>query len=330
MNHFFRVDVLSGNENWLQDCTAGKVSWEEKEPKQMMHHLSELFSGGYVNEDWRTTTDGSLPYKMTGVIVNGLKKLIDWGSLNIQIVGDAKDGRKLKELILAEEPDLVITDIMMPKMTGLDVISWYREIGTKTKFAFNLYFFEEKTVINFQEIHKDYTVSFEDYEESIENAFRAIIAKDSSAMDKINDVMDNIYSIHYGNRYAAQSRTMNFTGDLNSKLYRYHLLDGDFYKIQDELQHKVENMTTFSELRICISEHYEKLLEKVYETEQNYKAYLTQIRMEAALKLLQETDYKTYEIGEQVGYNNVRRFVDAFKQIYSVSPMEYKKGLKEK
>ena len=130
------MDVLSGNENWLQDCTAGKVSWEEKEPKQMMHHLSELFSGGYVNEDWRTTTDGSLPYKMTGVIVNGLKKLIDWGSLNIQIVGDAKDGRKLKELILAEEPDLVITDIMMPKMTGLEVISWYREIGTKTKFVF--------------------------------------------------------------------------------------------------------------------------------------------------------------------------------------------------
>ncbi|MEI3340233.1 MAG: ABC transporter substrate-binding protein [Eubacterium sp.] len=65
VNHFFRVDVLSGNENWLQDCTAGKVSWEEKEPKQMMHHLSELFSGGYVNEDWRTTTDGNLPYKMT-------------------------------------------------------------------------------------------------------------------------------------------------------------------------------------------------------------------------------------------------------------------------
>ena len=34
------------------------------------------------------------------------------------------------------------------------------------------------------------------------------------------------------------------------------------------------------------------------------------------------------EIGEKVGYNNVRRFVDAFKQMYKVSPMVYKKILK--
>ena len=40
-------------------------------------------------------------------------------------------------------------------------------------------------------------------------------------------------------------------------------------------------------------------------------------------------DAKTYEIGEKVGYNNVRRFVDAFKQIYSMSPMEYRKTFRE-
>lgn len=47
--------------------------------------------------------------------------------------------------------------------------------------------------------------------------------------------------------------------------------------------------------------------------------------MEKALELLLNTDMKTYEIGEQVGYNNVRRFVDAFKQNYGMSPMDYKK-----
>lgn len=49
-----------------------------------------------------------------------------------------------------------------------------------------------------------------------------------------------------------------------------------------------------------------------------------------ALQYLQETDMKTYEISEQVGYNNVRRFVDAFKQRYGVSPMEYKKNMRSK
>lgn len=59
----------------------------------------------------------------------------------------------------------------------------------------------------------------------------------------------------------------------------------------------------------------------------DYRPYLTSIRMEEAIKLLRITDLKTYEIGEKVGYNNVRRFVDAFKQIYNVSPMEYRKSL---
>ena len=77
----------------------------------------------------------------------------------------------------------------------------------------------------------------------------------------------------------------------------------------------------------CVSKNYFSAMFKK-ETGMNYKAYLTQIRMEAALKLLQETDDKTYEISEKIGYNNVRRFVDAFKQIYSVTPAEYRKSLR--
>lgn len=245
------------------------------------------------------------------------------------------------------------------------------------KFAFELYFFEERQIINFQEIHRDYTVTYDDYAESFEQAFRAIITKDAAVLDKIDRVMDRIEAIHYGNKYAVQTRVMNFTGDLASRLYHYHLLGEDFYQMQDELQAKVVRQTTFRALRACIRTHYEELIRRVYaagrfqdkalieevkdyirahyakdlsireladvacvsanyfsamfkrETGQNYKAYLTGIRMEKALELLRTTDDKTYEIGEKVGYNNVRRFVEAFKQNYSVTPMEYKKSLRE-
>lgn len=57
---------------------------------------------------------------------------------------------------------------------------------------------------------------------------------------------------------------------------------------------------------LCQSELFRALFKK--ETGQNYKAYLTSIRMEEAIKLLRITDLKTYEIGEKVGYNNVRQF----------------------
>lgn len=246
----------------------------------------------------------------------------------------------------------------------------------EAKFAFGLYPFEEKPVIDFSEIHREYKVSFEDFSESVEMAFRAIISKDPEVMDKIDKVMENIENIHYGNWKAVVMRTMIFTGDLGMKLSQYRLLDVDFYKMQDILQKQVEARHTMSDLRKCIHNHYAALIERVYakgrsqdkvliedvktyirqhymedlsikelaevacvsqnyfsamfkkETGQNYKAYLTSIRMEEALRLLQETDLKTYEIGERVGYNNVRRFVDAFKQIYSLSPMEYKKSMK--
>jgi len=245
-------------------------------------------------------------------------------------------------------------------------------------FAFGLQHFEKRGIIESEKVHREYRVSFDDYKEDVESAFRAIIAKDKQVMDKIDRIMEDIEAIHYGNWDALIMRTMNFAGDLGSKLDQYHLLDVDFYQMQDALQQDVYAQHTMADLKRCIHDHYADLIQRIYakgrsedkvliedvkryirenydkdlsikeladiacvsqnyfsamfkkETGQNYKAFLTSIRMEEALRLLRETDYKTYEIAEKVGYNNVRRFVDAFKQIYSVSPMEYKKGLREK
>ena len=77
----------------------------------------------------------------------------------------------------------------------------------------------------------------------------------------------------------------------------------------------------------CVSQNYFSAMFKK-ETGENYKAYLTRVRMDAAIRLLQETDDHTYEIGEKVGYNNVRRFVEGFKKIYKVTPAEYRQRLR--
>lgn len=60
-------------------------------------------------------------------------------------------------------------------------------------------------------------------------------------------------------------------------------------------------------------------------TGMNFKAYLTDIRMEAAARLLLNTDSKAYEIAEKVGYRNVRQFNENFKGKYGKSPNEYRK-----
>lgn len=58
--------------------------------------------------------------------------------------------------------------------------------------------------------------------------------------------------------------------------------------------------------------------------------YITRVRMENAAKLLRNTDKKTYEISDMVGFKNVRYFNYVFKSSYGLSPTEYKSKITAK
>ena len=64
-------------------------------------------------------------------------------------------------------------------------------------------------------------------------------------------------------------------------------------------------------------------------TGENFKNYLTGIRMKEAEKLLRNTDYKAYEIAEAVGYKNVRQFNENFKSAFGKSPNEYRREMRK-
>ena len=53
------------------------------------------------------------------VILQGLKKLIDWSKLELEIVGEAMDGLEGLSLIEEVRPDIVISDITMPNLNGI-------------------------------------------------------------------------------------------------------------------------------------------------------------------------------------------------------------------
>lgn len=62
------------------------------------------------------------------------------------------------------------------------------------------------------------------------------------------------------------------------------------------------------------------------ETGLNFVNYLTSIRLEEAVKLLNTTDYKTYMIAEKVGYPEANYFSYVFKKEFGVSPSKYRKN----
>ncbi|MGL4510442.1 response regulator, partial [Cetobacterium sp.] len=56
------------------------------------------------------------------IIREGLIESISWDLLNCKIVGQVKNGKEGLELIKTLNPDLVITDIKMPILDGLEMI----------------------------------------------------------------------------------------------------------------------------------------------------------------------------------------------------------------
>jgi len=59
-------------------------------------------------------------------------------------------------------------------------------------------------------------------------------------------------------------------------------------------------------------------------TGMKYIDYLTEYRMNKAKSLLADTNWKVYEVGEMVGYENPRYFTLLFKKITGQSPLEYR------
>lgn len=59
----------------------------------------------------------------------GIKALIDWEKAGFRLGSCGRDGREGLANILRENPDLVLVDIKMPGLTGLEVIEEAKKQG---------------------------------------------------------------------------------------------------------------------------------------------------------------------------------------------------------
>jgi two-component system response regulator YesN len=142
-------------------------------------------------------------------------------------------------------------------------------------------------------------------------------------------------------------------GHLLGRLRRFHSLSSMSECIAAELQklmsynssqHVSKEYVELATIKAYISEHYreEISLESMAalafmnasyfstffkkHTGQNFKQYVTELRMKEAHRLLRESDMMIYEIAEHVGYNNSRQFSDMFRKYYGTLPNDYRLG----
>lgn len=65
-------------------------------------------------------------------VLRGYERKINWSSMDIKVIGTASDGREALEGIIKLKPDIVLTDIKMPVMDGIELIKTIDEMGLHT------------------------------------------------------------------------------------------------------------------------------------------------------------------------------------------------------
>lgn len=68
------------------------------------------------------------------MIIENISKVMDWASYGTELAGTARNGVEALEFIQEELPDIVITDIRMPGMDGLQLIAKVRDLGLPVRF----------------------------------------------------------------------------------------------------------------------------------------------------------------------------------------------------
>lgn len=63
------------------------------------------------------------------VVLEGLKYIIDWDALGFSICSQASNGEETLKKILNLRPELVLLDIRMPRLSGIEIIQIAREKG---------------------------------------------------------------------------------------------------------------------------------------------------------------------------------------------------------
>lgn len=243
------------------------------------------------------------------------------------------------------------------------------------KFAGELYYFEEKNYIAYEEIQKEYCSSVEEYQEKIKK-LRSQIATDYPSMqvtEQIIECTNLIRNIHYGNKNAVVNNVILMTGEIYNTLEECGLLEENAGENQEEFLENLMKKATFQGMQNLVREYYNGMFLKLRllgtrrepaeivrikqyikehyhetvtldeladyigmnpsymsaffkkETGQNYKNYLTEVRMKEAVRLLNSTDKKSYEIAEAVGYKDIKQFREKFREYYGLSPQKYRK-----
>lgn len=227
------------------------------------------------------------------MIREGFKRLFDWEAHDCEVVGEAADGMEALAQIDNLKPDIAIMDINIPIMNGLKVIQLCRIKHPNMAFVIvsgydDFAYCREALRMQIT----DYIlkpVNYEEFGTCIDNLKIALFQKQSLE-----------------NAEQQEERTIH-------SILRY---------LQEHLAEEI-SLTVLAEEFHLSAQYVSQLFKN--EIGVNFLAYLTNIRMEKAKKLLLSSSLSIAEISEQSGYGDYRVFTKVFKKSEGITPSQYRR-----
>lgn len=227
------------------------------------------------------------------MIREGFKRLFDWEAHDCEVVGEAADGMEALTKIDELQPDLAIMDINIPIMNGLKVIQLSR--------------------IKHPDIAFVIVSGYDDFaycREALRLQITDYILKPVN-YEEFGSCIDNLKISLFERKTAEEpddQEERTITG-----IVRY---------LQEHLKEEITLNILAEEFHLS-AQYISQLFKN--EIGVNFLAYLTNIRMENAKKLLLSTSLSIAEISEQSGYGDYRVFTKVFKKSEGITPSQYRR-----
>lgn len=232
------------------------------------------------------------------LVRRGIVLGMDWASRGCVVVGEAANGEEGIAAVERYKPNLIITDVRMPRLDGIEMMNRLREQGCRAHvivLTAHSDFSYARSALQFGA--DDYILKpFRDQE---------LLA----AIDKVRQKEQELTSL------TPLDTLPLAKGDKSKYVLQAQEYIAAHYADQDIA-------ITSIAVHLGVSEGH---LSHVFKKETSYTiiSYLTQYRIHEAMKLLQDCRYKVYEVAEMVGYKDVAYFGSTFKKLVGMSPSEY-------
>ncbi|OUN31893.1 hypothetical protein B5G33_00570 [Blautia sp. An81] len=236
---------------------------------------------------------------------------------DIVIAGYASNGEEALEFCRKYKPDIVISDIRMPYMTGLELLEHIKKI-------------DENILCIFISAYTDFAY----VQEAIKNGAGGYLLKPIQK-EELAECVAKMYGL-WKKKKREKGKIKLLETEL-SKLKKEYLNQWTGEKEENQ-----QRNLSIARAKQYIEENYQQnisleevagnvFLNKNYLSELFHKEvgcsfsqYLTEVRIEKAKLLLRETHMKVKEIADMTGFDNPSYFIQVFKKTQGCTPNEYR------